>query len=174
MDNSSPTLFQVFKSIAILPFNVLIVIPSLIYYFTKNTQFYFLDNIPFWIIIPIGILALITGLTLMWHTISLFQKKGKGTLAPWTPTQKLVVEGPYRYVRNPMISGVLCILFAESWLLKSAFIFAWALFFFTINYIYFIVKEEPDLVRRFGADYEAYRKNVPRWIPRSTPWNIIN
>lgn len=170
MDKSSPTLFQVFKSIAILPFNVLIVIPSLIYYFTINDHFYLLDKLSFWIIIPIGIMLLATGLTLMYQCISLFQKRGKGTLAPWTPTQKLVVEGPYRYVRNPMISGVLCVLFAESWLLKSAFIFAWALFFFTINFIYFIVKEEPDLVKRFGVDYEKYKKNVPRWIPRSTPW----
>ncbi len=173
MARSSPTLFQVFKSIAILPFNVLIVIPSLIYYFTTGDQFSFLASQPNWIIFPIAILALLTGLSLMVQTISLFYKRGKGTLAPWTPTQRLVVEGPYRFVRNPMISGVLCILIAESLFLKSAFIFGWALFFFTINYIYFIAKEEPDLVKRFGADYEEYRKNVPRWIPRSTPWNKI-
>ena len=107
----------------------------------------------------------------MYQTITLFQKKGKGTLAPWKPTQKLVIEGPYRYVRNPMISGVLCILIAESLLINSVYIFYWALFFFTINYIYFIVKEEPDLVKRFGNEYENYKKNVPRWIPLSTPWN---
>ena len=171
MTNSSPTLFQQLTSILILPFNVLITIPVLIYNFTKNDEFYFLGGLPNWVNIPIGLLALVIGLTLMYQTISLFQKKGKGTLAPWTPTQKLVVEGPYRYVRNPMISGVLCVLIAESWFMKSAFIFFWALFFFTINYIYFIVKEEPDLAKRFGADYEEYRKNVPRWVPRSSPWN---
>jgi protein-S-isoprenylcysteine O-methyltransferase Ste14 len=73
-----------------------------------------------------------------------------------------------------MISGVLCVLIAEGLLLKSVNIFYWALFFFTINYIYFIVKEEPDLVKRFGEAYKEYRKNVPRWIPRSTPWEKIN
>ena len=174
MSKSSPSRSQVFKSIAILPFNVLIVIPLLIYYFTDRSQASFLINQPNLIIIPIGILTFLTGLTLMYQTISLFRNKGKGTLAPWTPTQKLVIEGPYRYVRNPMISGVLCILIAESLLLKSIYIFCWTLIFFTINYIYFIVKEEPDLTKRFGADYENYKKNVPRWIPRSTPWNKIN
>ena len=170
MTISSPTPFQLFKTIAILPFNVLITIPFLIFYFGKGNQSSFLASQPNLVIIPIGILALITGLTLMYQTISLFSKKGKGTLAPWTPTQKLVVEGPYRYVRNPMISGVLCILIAESLLLSSVYIFCWALFFFTINYIYFILKEEPDLEKRFGADYKEYKENVPRWIPRSKPW----
>ncbi len=170
MAKSSPTPFHLLMSILILPFNVLIVIPSLLYYFTDGSQVSFLVNQPNWIIFPIAILALLTGLTLMFQTISLFYKKGKGTLAPWTPTQKLVVEGPYRYARNPMISGVLCILIAESLLLKSVYIFCWALFFFTINYIYFVVKEEPDLVKRFGADYEEYKKNVPRWIPRRNLW----
>ncbi len=170
MATSSPTPFHVFLSIAILPFNVLIIIPVIIFNLTKSSQSAFLINQPNWITIPLGIIALISGLTLMWQTIALFYRKGEGTLAPWHPTQKLVVEGPYRYVRNPMISGVLCILIAESLLLKSFPIFCWMLFFFIINYVYFIVKEEPDLKKRFGKDYEVYKKNVPRWIPRSSPW----
>lgn len=174
MASSSPTPFQVFTTIAILPFNVLITVPLLIYFFTQENHSSLLASQPSWITISIGILTLIAGLTLMYQTISLFYNKGKGTLAPWNPTQKLVVEGPYRYVRNPMISGVLCILIAETLFLKSAYIFCWALFFFVINYTYFIVKEEPDLVKRFGADYENYKENVPRWIPRSTPWKKTN
>ena len=171
MANSSPAPFHLVLSIAILPFNVLIVIPVLIYIYAENQQSTFLSTQPKWILVPIGILSLIAGITLMYQTISLFYKKGKGTLAPWKPTQNLVVEGPYRYVRNPMISGVLCILIAESLMLQSVPIFYWALIFFVINYIYFIVKEEPDLQKRFGKDYEIYKKNVPRWIPRNSPWN---
>ena len=171
MANSSPTFLHLFSSILIFPFNVLITIPSLIYFFTDSNPFPFFKNQPTWLLIPIAVFALLIGLTLMYQTIALFQKKGKGTLTPGKPTQKLVIEGPYRYVRNPMISGVLCILIAESLLINSVYIFYWVLFFFTINYIYFIVKEEPDLVKRFGNEYENYKKNVPRWIPRSTSLN---
>ena len=165
-----PTLFHHMVSIAILPFNVLITIPVFILSLEKSNSSNFIVNLPTWIIIPIGILTLIIGLFLILQTISLFYKKGKGTLAPWNPTQKLVVEGPYQYVRNPMISGVLCVLIAESLFLKSVPIFYWALFFFTLNSVYFLLKEEPDLSKRFGEGYEIYKKNVPRWIPRSKPW----
>ncbi len=170
MAKPTPTLFHLMVSIAILPFNVLITVPVLIFILTKPNQSGFLSNQSAWIIFPIGILALIAGITLMWQTISLFYKKGKGTLAPWNPTQKLVIEGPYRFVRNPMISGVLCVLIAESLLSQTVPVFYWALFFFVLNYTYFIVKEEPDLIKQFGNDYEVYKKNVPRWIPQRSPW----
>ena len=49
-------------------------------------------------------------------------------------------------------------------------IFTWALFFFGLNSVYFILKEEPDLLKRFGEDYKNYKENVPRWIPRWKPW----
>lgn len=171
MTDSSPTPLQLILSILVLPFNVLITIPFLIWYFSGWEQTAFLAGLSGWIAIPLRTFFLVSGLLLMYKTISLFYKKGKGTLAPWDPTQKLVVEGPYRYVRNPMIAGVLCILIAEGLFLNSGHIFYWALLFFAINFIYFVAKEEPDLAKRFGADYEKYKKNVPRWIPRFTPWN---
>ena len=174
MSKSSPTPLHLITSIAILPVNVLFTIPAIIIFLTKSNAPNFIAIQTNWILLPIGILTLAAGVTLMWQTISLFYKKGKGTLAPWKPTQNLVIEGPYRYVRNPMISGVLCILTAEGLILKSVFILYWALFFFTINYVYFILKEEPDLLKRFGEDYKIYKENVPRWIPRSTPWNNKN
>ena len=170
MADSSTTLFQVLRSILILPFNVLMTIPFLIFYFSDGEQSPLLISLSKWVIIPSSAIFLVTGLTLMYKSISLFYKKGKGTLAPWNPTQKLVVEGPYQYVRNPMISGVLCVLIAESLFLKSSYVFCWMLLFFVINYVYFITKEEPDLAKRFGADYKNYMKNVPRWVPRIRPW----
>ena len=104
------------------------------------------------------------------QTIALFATAGDGTLAPWDPTSRLVVRGPYRRVRNPMISGVLCILLGEALLFTSTALLAWSALFLAINAIWFPLVEEPGLRQRFGADYEAYRAAVPRWLPRLRPW----
>jgi len=111
-----------------------------------------------------------TGLYYLSITIWLFVNIGKGTLAPWSPTKKLVIIGPYRNVRNPMISGVLMTLLGESVVFGSVGICIWFLLFFIINHIYFIYSEEPGLARRFGEEYLIYKQNVPRWIPRMRPW----
>jgi protein-S-isoprenylcysteine O-methyltransferase Ste14 len=106
----------------------------------------------------------------MYRTISLFAREGEGTLAPWDPTRRLVVRGPYRFVRNPMITGVLCVLLGEAALFGSAGILALAAAFLAVNAVWFPLVEEPALRRRFGAEYDAYSRNVPRWLPRRTPW----
>lgn len=118
----------------------------------------------------IGVLIGLSGLSLFVYTVLLFRKIGKGTLAPWTPTQKLVVDGPYRYCRNPMITGVFFILIGESLILHSTNILIWSGVFFLINTTYFVLKEEPDLHKRFGDEYLRYKRNVPRWIPKLTPY----
>ena len=100
----------------------------------------------------------------------MFANIGKGTLAPWAPAQHLVVVGIYRYMRNPMITGVLLSLLGEAIILSNYAVFLWFLFFFIGNHIYFIKSEEPDLLKRFGPEYVEYFENVPRWLPRSTPW----
>jgi protein-S-isoprenylcysteine O-methyltransferase Ste14 len=114
--------------------------------------------------------AVAGGLTLIVETITLFARVGRGTLAPWDPTERLVVEGPYRHVRNPMITGVLLVLLGEAAICGSLWILGWALLFFAANAVWFPLVEEPALARRFGADYEAYRHAVPRWVPRLRPW----
>lgn len=118
----------------------------------------------------IGLLFITFGLGLMIQTISLFMTVGLGTLAPWDATQKLVVRGIYQYVRNPMITGVFCVLVGEAALLGSVSVFAWSIIFAAINMIYIPLSEEPGLAKRFGQDYAQYKQNVPRWIPRLTPW----
>src|SRR5262249_43380680 len=100
-----------------------------------------------------------------------FMAVGQGTLAPWLPTQHLVVRGPYRYVRNPMISGVIFVVTGEAVISGSSSLVIWALGVLLVNLIYIPLVEEPGLVERFGAQYEAYRQHVPRWIPRLRPWN---
>ena len=82
-----------------------------------------------------------------------------------------MVAGPYRHVRNPMISGVLLMLIAETLFFGSWPLLGWVVAFFLINTAYFFRVEEPGLERRFGEDYRRYTANVPRWIPRLQPWN---
>jgi protein-S-isoprenylcysteine O-methyltransferase Ste14 len=119
----------------------------------------------------LGVILIVTGLTVMVLTISSFIRIGKGTLAPWSPTQKLVITGLYRYVRNPMILGVLTVLLGEALSLWSKNILIWAGAFFIINTIYFMIYEEPDLEHKFGEGYRQYKKHVCRWLPRLTPFN---
>ena len=121
---------------------------------------------PLVIAIPIGA----AGLGLLIWTIRLFMHVGKGTLAPWDPTKRLIVSGPYAYVRKPMLSGVFLILLAEAIAAQSEAIALWFGFFVLLNAVYFPLSEEPGLRKRFGAEYEEYCRNVPRFLPRRTPW----
>jgi protein-S-isoprenylcysteine O-methyltransferase Ste14 len=113
---------------------------------------------------------MLIGLLIMGHTIASFIRIGKGTLAPWSPTSRLVIEGLYAYVRNPMILGVIIVLLGEALAFGSWRILGWALAFFAINTLYFVRLEEPGLEKRFGEPYRRYRQNVPRWLPRLLPW----
>ncbi|MGF7117153.1 methyltransferase family protein [Methanobacterium oryzae] len=114
------------------------------------------------------------GLLFVSYTNKSFLKIGKGTLAPWDPPKKLVIGGAYRHVRNPMISGVLMIVLGEALIFASIELFLLFILFFIVNHIYFVYSEEPGLIKRFGRDYIEYKKNVPRWIPRLTPWKKKN
>ncbi|HEX5170873.1 MAG TPA: isoprenylcysteine carboxylmethyltransferase family protein [Cyclobacteriaceae bacterium] len=164
----SPSLFKHLRDILILPFTVTVIVPYWIY---TGEQGFIPGN---WLVKGLGIVMMALGLLLFSLTVRLFASKGRGTLAPWSPTQRLVVSGPYRYCRNPMISGVLFILIGESLLLHSDHILIWAGIFLFINTVYFIFYEEPGLVKRFGEEYVAYKKEVPRWIPRFTRYKGRN
>ena len=146
-------------AIGLLPGMVAGVIPALL-----------VDGLASWPLTLLGGATIAVGLALIVQTVALFATVGKGTLAPWDPTERLVVRGPYRRVRNPMISGVLCVLLGEALLFGSPAVLAWFAIVFAVNAIYFPLVEEPGLRRRFGADYETYRAAVPRWLPRLRPW----
>lgn len=118
----------------------------------------------------VGVTLFVAGLALFAWCVVLFARIGRGTLAPWDPTQRLVAVGPYRHVRNPMISGVATMLGGEALATGSLFIAGWLMTFLLINHSYFLIAEEPGLARRFGQSYDEYRAAVPRWIPRLTPW----
>ena len=154
----------------ILPFTVLLIIPATILWATGFKIGWGLGLPWDGVIVLAGALLMGSGLYYLSITIWLFINIGRGTLAPWSPTSKLVVIGPYRHVRNPMISGVSMTLLGESIVVGSLGIFILFLLFFIINHIYFIYSEEPGLATRFGDEYLAYKRNVPRWIPRMRPW----
>jgi protein-S-isoprenylcysteine O-methyltransferase Ste14 len=162
----APSLIAHFRDVLILPFTVTCVVPYLIH----DQQQRFIHNHA--LLKTAGILLLFSGLALFLYTVFLFRKVGKGTLAPWSAKQRLVVVGPYRYCRNPMITGVLFILTGEALLFQSTSILLWAAAFFAINTIYFMASEEPGLLAQFGDEYRNYKKHVPRWIPRLTPYTL--
>jgi protein-S-isoprenylcysteine O-methyltransferase Ste14 len=107
------------------------------------------------------------GALALWCVLS-FAFIGRGTPAPFDPPRRLVIQGPYRFVRNPMYIGAALALtgaaiFYESW---SLLIFT--AFFFLVAHLFVVLYEEPTLRRTFGAEYEAYRNRVSRWWPRIT------
>lgn len=117
-----------------------------------------------------GLLALGGGLLLFAASLARFVTDGRGTLAPWDPPRRLVVRGPYRYVRNPMISGVIFITFGEAMVLRSMPHVGWALAFVLMNLVWIPLFEEPVLTAMFGDDYRRYRRHVRRFIPRMHPY----
>lgn len=164
----SPSILKHLRDIILLPFTVTFVVPYLL---LNNKDVLIPHSITIKII---GWLIAVAGAALFVYTVFLFKTIGQGTLAPWEPTQKLIVEGPYRYCRNPMISGVFFMLVGEGLMLYSVNILAWAVLFFIINTIYFIFVEERGLLHRFGSDYLHYKKHVPRWFPRLRPYRLLN
>ena len=106
------------------------------------------------------------GLVMLISTTRLFARN-HGSLAPWNPPTELVVEGPYRFCRNPMITGIYAILAGETLAFRSPWLLGWALLFIVGMSSHIFFQEEPLLRRRFGHAYVLYCENVPRWIPRT-------
>lgn len=99
-----------------------------------------------------------------------FALKGLGTPAPVVPTERLVVSGLYRYVRNPMYLGVVGAIAGQALLFGSPVLLEYAVVVWLFFFAFVVLYEEPSLQRRFGTSYENYRANVRRWWPRITPW----
>jgi protein-S-isoprenylcysteine O-methyltransferase Ste14 len=156
-------------AIAVLPVTVTILIPL---WLTRRNQSALLAAASFPRLVPqlVGVVLIVTGFFFFLASLREFALKGRGTLAPWDAPPHLVIHGPYRYVRNPMISGVVLILFGEALVLWSAAQFLWAVLFLGINAVYIPLFEEPQLRQRFGQDYIDYCRQVPRILPRLRPW----
>lgn len=156
-------------AIALLPFTVTVVVPVWIAraYGVVPAQGSSSAEIAVQLL---GLIVFAAGLVLFAASLQRFATEGKGTLAPWDPPRELVVRGPYRYVRNPMISGVIFILAGEALTLRSLPHGVWAAAFVIINAIFIPLLEEPQLEQRFGTPYREYCRHVRRFFPRLTPW----
>ena len=110
-------------------------------------------------------LLLVIGVAILLKSIWSFAYLGRGTLAPFDETKRLIVEGLYRYVRNPMYVGVMLILLAESWFFWSSRLLMYTSICFVVANILVIGYEETRLRYKYGDDYRRYCKHVGRWIP---------
>jgi protein-S-isoprenylcysteine O-methyltransferase Ste14 len=91
---------------------------------------------------------------------------GSGTPAPIAPTKILVVQGLHRFVRNPMYIGIGLVVGGQAWLFRSLALALYLAFFALAVHLFVLFYEEPTLRKQFGEEYQRYRAEVPRWIPK--------
>lgn len=118
----------------------------------------------------LGGVLLALGAVLLIETFSRIALQGLGTPAPIAPTKTLVVTGSYRFVRNPMYVAVISLILGQALLLGSTSVLVYGLVFWAIVHGFVLAYEEPTLSQAYGDQYDRYRANVRRWLPRVTPW----
>ena len=121
-------------------------------------------------LVPAGWILILAAAALLLHSFARFALEGLGTPAPVAPTERLVVGGIYRHVRNPMYVAVLSIILGQALLFSSWAVAVYAAIAAIAMVSFVRLYEEPTLARRYGTEYETYRSNVPGWLPRLTPW----
>jgi protein-S-isoprenylcysteine O-methyltransferase Ste14 len=119
----------------------------------------------------VGAILLVVGLAVLVDAFARFVREGLGTPAPVVPTERLVVDGLYRYVRNPMYVAVASIIVGQALLLGQVILLPYAALFGLAVWAFVRWYEEPTLLRQFGTEYDEYRRAVPAWWPRRTPWS---
>jgi len=127
-----------------------------------------LNFMPFRIL---GVLLMAAGLPVLLESFARFALQGLGTPAPIFPTQHLIIKGFYRYVRNPMYVAVVSMVFGQGLFFGSVSLLVYGFGAWLVTFLFVVTYEEPVLHRTFGAEYDTYRANVPRWVPRLTPWS---
>ncbi|MQA24378.1 MAG: isoprenylcysteine carboxyl methyltransferase [Micromonosporaceae bacterium] len=126
---------------------------------------------PWWLPVRVfGVLLIVVGGAAILHAFARFAVEGLGTPSPVAPPERLVVGGLYRHVRNPMYVATSAVLIGQALLFGQMILLWYAAAFALVTVSFVRYYEEPTLRRRFGADYEAYRRAVPGWWPRLRPW----
>ena len=154
--------------LVIAPGSVAILVPWWISGWTRHPAFLGLEAIR-----DIGLGLVIVGALPLLDSFLRFALEGLGTPAPIAPPQNLVVSGFYRYVRNPMYVGVLAAILGQSLFFADARILLYVATVGTAFHLFVISYEEPTLRHQFGDTYDIFCANVPRWLPRLTPWRQV-
>jgi protein-S-isoprenylcysteine O-methyltransferase Ste14 len=118
----------------------------------------------------LGAVSIAAGVAALLEAFARFAFEGSGTPAPVAPTERLVIGGLYRFVRNPMYLAVGATILGQAFLLLRPILLGYAAVFLLVVAAFVHWYEEPTLARRYGAQYAAYRSAVPGWFPRRTPW----
>jgi protein-S-isoprenylcysteine O-methyltransferase Ste14 len=129
------------------------------------------EPLPYWMPMRVlGVILLVAGAIVLIRAFVRFVVEGFGTPAPVAAPERLVVGGVYRHVRNPMYVAILAAIVGEGLLLGRLALLLYAAAAWLMAAAFVRWYEEPTLTRRFGTDYEAYRRAVPAWWPRLRPW----
>jgi protein-S-isoprenylcysteine O-methyltransferase Ste14 len=115
----------------------------------------------------VGMIIGAVGAAVALWCILTFATIGRGTPAPFDPPRRLVIRGPYRFVRNPMYIGAGLALASAGLFYESLALLGYAGVFFLAAHAFVVLYEEPTLRRTFGQEYEAYCQQVGRWSPRA-------
>jgi protein-S-isoprenylcysteine O-methyltransferase Ste14 len=126
---------------------------------------------PLWIPLRVlGGLLVVLGAAVLIQAFARFVNDGLGTPAPIAPPRHLVVTGLYRYVRNPMYVALFAAILGQALLLGQLVLLWYGLVVLAATVLFVRGYEERALAEQFGAEYAEYRRNVPGWWPRLTPW----
>jgi protein-S-isoprenylcysteine O-methyltransferase Ste14 len=129
------------------------------------------EPFPYWLPLRVaGVILLCAGLVVLVEAFVRFVLEGGGTPAPVAPTERLVVGGLYRYVRNPMYLAVAATIVGQALVLGQPILLPYSVAFAVAVAAFVHWYEEPTLRHQFGEQYEAYRRAVPAWRPRREPW----
>jgi protein-S-isoprenylcysteine O-methyltransferase Ste14 len=118
----------------------------------------------------LGVVCIAFGLPVLLDSFARFALQGRGTPAPPAPTERLVVRGFYRFVRNPIYVAVTLLIAGQALLFGDWRLLAFAALFWLCCHLFVVAYEEPTLRQSFGGEYESYCAGVRRWLPRLTPW----
>jgi len=121
----------------------------------------------------VGVVLILAGLPVLLDSFARFALEGLGTPAPVFPTRHLIVTGWYRYVRNPMYVAVVSIIVGQAMLLGSIHVLEYGAAVWLVAHLFVLLYEEPKMRSTFREDYREFYANVPRWIPRLTPWRTL-
>jgi protein-S-isoprenylcysteine O-methyltransferase Ste14 len=163
-----PKIFAVLGSVlffAVAPTSVAGLIPWWITHWEFRPPFFDFDATR-----ALGIPLIVAGLPVLIDSFARFALQGLGTPAPIAPPRNLVVTGLYRYVRNPIYVALISVTVGQAFLFGDGRLLWYGAAVWLAFHVFVVAYEEPTLNESFGMEYEDFRANVPRWIPRLTPW----